>query len=235
MERFENKSEQHKFEENPFEDETVSQEWINSVENESGLIRDKEIYPRLNDWVQETNPEVLLEIGAGQGICSDKIPEFGGKYVGIEPSKKLVERAMELYKSDQRDFIVGNAYDLPMQSESCDASFAINVWFHLENLQKASSEMARVLKRNGNFLIITVNPKDYKNWLGGYENKFEDDKKVIGKANTPVNPLSKNIFYKHSLEKIESSLKEAGLQIDSVENFGWGDREVFLVFKGHKK
>ena len=48
---------------NPFEDPVVASEWINSVENEHGLIRDNEIYPLLKKWVSDVKPKVLIEIG----------------------------------------------------------------------------------------------------------------------------------------------------------------------------
>ncbi|MDX9914128.1 MAG: hypothetical protein RBS77_06130, partial [Candidatus Moranbacteria bacterium] len=48
--------EQKRFkEENPFEDEQVAKEWINSVENEKNMGRDKEIYPRLKNWIAQQN------------------------------------------------------------------------------------------------------------------------------------------------------------------------------------
>lgn len=235
MKSFENKIEQTQFEENPFEDDVVSQEWINSVENEKDMVRDLQIYPRLNSWIQEVKPDIVVEIGSGQGICSDKILNFQGQYIGIEPAKKLVDRALELYKNNKRDFIIGNAYKLPLANESCDASFAINVWFHLENLQKASAELSRILKKDGRFLIITVNPEDYESWIKAYEDPKIEGKKIVGKVNTPINPLSKNTFYRHSMKEIENSLKQNGLDIDEVNAFGWDDRKVFLAFKGHKK
>ena len=236
MKTFENKIEKPKFEENPFEDKVVAQEWINSVENDKGATRDREIYPRLGAWLQKIGAKKVVEIGAGQGICSSKLGEFSGKYIGVEPSEYLVQRAIELYKQDNRDFTLGNAYELPLPNESCDASFAINVWFHLENLNQAAKELYRILEKDGHFMIITVNPAEYDEWLSYYEESAEDDKKVIGKAHVPINPLSRNIFYKHSMDDLTGSLTQNGLEIDSIENFGLGNetRKVFLIIKGHK-
>lgn len=232
----ENKIEQIKFEENPFEDEVVSQEWISSVENEKDMARDREIYPRLSGWVKDVNPEVVVEIGAGQGICSDKLSDYNGKYIGIEPSKVLIGRAEELYKNENRKFVVGNAYKLPLTNECCDASFAVNVWFHLEDLNQATKELARILKSQGKFMIITVNPEEYENWLKTYEDISEDGKKIIGKANTPITPLSRNTFYKHTMEEVTESFERHGLEINSVEPFGTGNGGInyFMQITGTK-
>jgi ubiquinone/menaquinone biosynthesis C-methylase UbiE len=226
----ENKIEQIKFEENPFEHEIVSREWISSVENEKDMARDKEIYPRLTSWMNNVSPEIVIEIGSGQGICSSKMENFDGKYIGVEPSKILTERAIELYKNENRDFIVGNAYKLPLENECCDASFAVNVWFHLENLMQATKELARILKPGGKFMIVTVNPDEYVDWLKMYDDIQDDGKKVIGKANTPITPLTRNTFYKHSMDEISESLAENGLKISAVEVFGTGGKSGIKYF-----
>ncbi|MDD5396750.1 MAG: class I SAM-dependent methyltransferase [Candidatus Moranbacteria bacterium] len=234
---FGNKIEQISFEENPFEDETVSREWINSVENEKDMARDREIYPRLSKWIEEAAPKVVVEIGSGQGICSDKMEGYDGRYIGIEPSAVLVERAEELYKNENRNFIIGNAYELPLPNECCDAGFAVNVWFHLENLDQAAKELARILKPNGKFMIMTVNPDEYENWLRTYENIQEDGKKVVGKANTPIVSLSKNIFYRHSLWEMKKSFEQNGLKINAIEAFGTGGKsgvDYFMQIMGIK-
>ena len=57
-------------EENPFENAQVAAEWISSIETEKGLIRDKEIYPRLRTWSQEVDGDII-DIGAGQGIAAN--------------------------------------------------------------------------------------------------------------------------------------------------------------------
>jgi SAM-dependent methyltransferase len=77
---------------NPFELEKVAMQWINSVENEKGLLRDTETYPRLNHWFNSTTKGDVLDIGAGQGIASTKISGYR-HYTGVEPSLFLVERA----------------------------------------------------------------------------------------------------------------------------------------------
>jgi ubiquinone/menaquinone biosynthesis C-methylase UbiE len=222
-------------EENPFEDEKVSQEWIRSVEGEKGLLRDKEIYPRLRNWVENISPEVVAEIGAGQGICSEKCELTNGKYIGVEPSVHLVKRAKELYENNGRSFLVGNAYELPIGNETVDASFSINVWFHLENLNLASKELFRVLKNGASFLIITANPEASKLWESWYEDILKEGKKITGKANIPINPLSKNTFYQHSLQEIEEALKNNELNVEKIESFGVIDgQDVFVSIEGEK-
>jgi ubiquinone/menaquinone biosynthesis C-methylase UbiE len=226
-------------EENPFEDPIIAQEWINSVENEKDMSRDKVIYPRLKNWASKFNQtNTIVEIGSGQGICSEKI-HSKAKYVGIEPSVYLIKRAKEKYRKPNRIFLIGNAYILPISNATADAVFIINVWFHLGNLEKSAEEMKRILKPNGKFLIINANPDAYDIWEKFYHSPEKIGKKIIGKVDVPINPLSRNIFYKHSLNEITSVLNGAGLIVDSVEKIGETydntGKQLFISINGQNK
>lgn len=225
-----------KYEENPFETEDVAKEWIGSVEGEEGMFRDKIIYPLLRSWVKENNPETVLEIGSGQGVCSDKLGKNRGRYIGVEPSQHLTKRAKELYgDKDGREFVVGNAYDLPLANESVDAIFSVNVWFHLNNLDRGAEEVFRVLKKRGKFLIITANPDSYDTWQSFYDEPSVDEQAISGKVNTPVVPLSKNILYTHSLDKIKNSLQQADLKIKKIKELVGDDSvALFISIEGEK-
>ncbi|MBP6943053.1 MAG: class I SAM-dependent methyltransferase [Candidatus Buchananbacteria bacterium] len=225
-----------KYEENPFEESQVAQEWIANIENEADGVRDREVYPLLEKWVGEIKPEVLVEIGSGQGICSDKINCGDGKYIGVEPSLGLTARAQELYNDEQREFVVGNGYELPLANEIADAGFTVNVWFHLEDLPRASKELARILKPDGQYLIITANPDTYATWESFYFDHEKIGNKIVGKVNTPARPMSKNTFYQHSLQEITNALNDAGLTIDELFPLGniGENTNIFITIKGHK-
>jgi len=225
-----------KYEENPFEKEEVAKEWIGSVEGEEGMFRDKVIYPLLRKWIENNHPENVLEVGSGQGVCSDKLGLETGRYIGVEPSQALVQRSKELYgDKTNRDFLVGNAYDLPVKEGSIDCVFSVNVLFHLGDLVKASSELFRVLRGGGKFLIVTANPNSYDAWKSFYDNPSEGDGYFEGKVNTPVVPLSKNIFYTHTLENIEKSIERAGLKTQNIKELADGDEKVLFISIGGEK
>ncbi|MCX6819940.1 MAG: methyltransferase domain-containing protein [Candidatus Adlerbacteria bacterium] len=141
-------------EENPFEDEKVAREWIRSVEGEKGLIRDNEIYPLLKRWSEGING-TILDIGSGQGVASEQISyQKDTNYVGIEPSVVLTERAIERYSRSDRKFLTGNAYQLPIESNSMAGCFSITVWFHLEIWVSLLKNYIECLNRTENFLLL---------------------------------------------------------------------------------
>lgn len=227
------------YEDNPFEDENIAQEWITSIEGEQGMIRDKELYPFLSEWANSLHG-VILDIGAGQGICADYVQKNNNEYIGVDPSHTLIARANEKYLNNNRTFTIGNAYDLPIASSSVDAVLSVNTWFHLENLDKASQELSRVLKPSGVFLISTANPGSYGYWEKMFDSDAEVSEKIIdGKVNIPVQSLSRNLIFKHSLDEIVSALEKSSLSVESIEEFGNKKRftphGLFINILGRKK
>lgn len=222
-------------EENPFENPEIAAQWATSVEGESGMFRDTAIYPRLASWIGPDFDGTVVEVGSGQGICSTKLNNYKGKYIGVEPSKPLTERAQQLYPDQNRKFVVGGAYDIPVETESTDAAMSVMVWFHLENIAKASQELARILKPGGKFLIITANMRAKETWKSFFVDATQDGNKIVGKVNVPVNPLSKNIIHQHTEEEIVAELQKAGLTISRTEEFGTVDEnQLFLLIEGTK-
>jgi SAM-dependent methyltransferase len=226
-------------EENPFEDTEIAQQWIRSVEGEKGLMRDNEIYPQLRAWASGVHNGVIVEIGSGQGICSQHLGDFRGEYIGIEPSDVLTARGRELYGDNNRmRFIIGSAYELPINDGGADGAFSVNVWFHLENIARASLELGRILKSTGKFIIITANPDTYDIWKNIFEDSRVEGKLILGKLNVPIHPMSRVTFYMHSQEEITDALKNSGLEITSVTPLGklskHPERPIFISIEGYK-
>lgn len=225
-------------EENAFEDEVIAKEWIQAIETEKDGSRDLEMYPMLKKWSHDLAPQIILEIGSGQGICSSVI-EITGKYIGIEPSKYLIDRAKELYNANNKEFLQGDSYQIPLSDESIDAAFSVGVWFHIENLDKAHQELYRVIKPQGEILIVTSNPDTHLLWENWFDNPTKHGKKIIGKVFVPTGVMSKNIFYMHSELEIVSSLEKNGFNIKSIKKFGHGKEKkrsdgIWMVINAKK-
>lgn len=227
-----------KREENPFEDEVIAQQWINSVEAESGLFRDKEIYPRLNRWMKTCDPKAILEIGSGQGICASKIDLRNRRYLGIEPSKKLLARANDLYSAPHIQFQEGNAYSLSVKPAHFDGIFSVVVWLHLEDLMTASKELSNALTAKGTFCIITANPGAYAAWEKLFESPIKKGKRIEGRVQIPGNSLNKNVIYFHTENEIINSFEKNGLVAKIEERFGAGVEpgaaDYFILIAGKK-
>ncbi len=136
-------------------DQKSADEWTALIEGESAGIRDQDIYPHLSKWIWDNDITNVLDIGCGQGVCSAKIPPTT-LYTGIEPSPYLLDRARNLYSA--ATFLEGSAYDIPFADSTFDGAFSIAVWHLLSDINKATAEMARVLRSGGYYLIITADP-----------------------------------------------------------------------------
>ncbi|HEX7724625.1 MAG TPA: class I SAM-dependent methyltransferase [Candidatus Paceibacterota bacterium] len=232
-----------KREDNPFEDPAIAREWINSIENEKGQIRERELMPLIRSWVTEKQVRTLVDIGMGQGGCAPAVQyEPSVRYIGIEPSTVLVARAKELFSAPNREFLVGNAYQISLPDHCTDAALSVNVWFHLKDLVTAAQEMARILKPGGVFMICTANPVAHENWRTRFDpDAHETDEYIDGRVYIPINPLSRNLFFKHSLASSKAALESNGLSIDSIVENGLFDRRngpeqaLFINIFGHKK
>lgn len=209
-------------EENPFEDPQSAEEWIKAVENDDGNSRDRELYPLLSEWFKELSPKLVVEIGSGQGVVSSKVDLGQSKYIGIEPSERLVDRAKELYSAPNKKFIIGTAYDTTLSDNVADAVFSLGVWFHIKDLDKAHQEISRILKPNGQFCILNANPNMYSLWESWFENTKKEGKVLEGSFKMPRITLSKNIFYLHTEEEILHSLESNNFEVLSVKKLGYG-------------
>lgn len=200
-------------------DRETALEWISTIENSNSTIRDRDIYPRLNEWIDRTLPVKILEIGAGQGICSDNIDLAGRCYTGVDPSSFLIDRAKQLYSQKNRHFELGNAYSLPFLDKVFDAAFSVMVWHLLSDLQKAADELSRVLQPKGNFLIITANPESYNLWKSLYTEIKIEGRRFEGKMKIQEKSAAHDIWYLNTLHEITNSLHSAGLNVHSIETF----------------
>jgi ubiquinone/menaquinone biosynthesis C-methylase UbiE len=205
-------------EENPFEDKIIAKQWIAAVESDVGGSREEIIYPKISNWVLDKKYQTVLDIGAGQGICASHVK--APHYIGIDPSITLIERAVQKYSREGKEFRVGNVYETNLASSSIDGAFAIGVWFHLEDLDRAHSEMSRVIRPDGGLLIFTSNPETHDLWLASFYESIREGNKVTGVSYLPTGKLDKDIFYLHSKEDIEESLRRNSFEIIKAETFG---------------
>ncbi len=210
--------------------EKDAEEWISMIEATGPKQRDNDVYPLLNQWISQSDPKLILEVGAGQGVCSDKIDLTDRTYIGVEPSPHLLDRAKHLYGSPNRRFIPGNAYAVPLPSASVDAAFSVMVWHLLGDIKKASIELGRVLKSGGKFLIMTTHPDYYEKLRSGYRDVRVEGIRFEGTMISP--PNCRDVLYLHSLEEMTSGLSLGDLVITKAVGFR---ENTLLAIEGRKK
>lgn len=135
--------------------------------------------------VGASNPKVILDIATGTGdlviMMSALHPD---RIVGLDISEGMLEVGKEKVakkKLDNVEMVVGDSENMPFEDNTFDAitvSFGVR---NFANLDKGLTEIRRVLKPNGTFVVLeTSNPTKFP-FLQGYKFYTSVILPIIGK------------------------------------------------------
>jgi len=137
--------------------------------------------------VAERNPESILDIATGTGDLAIKFATLSkaNRIVGLDLSEGMLSVAKNKVAgkdlSKKIEFIQGDSEALPFETGSFDAitvSFGIR---NFENLEKGLSEIYRVLKQNGIFVILETSVPSKTPFKQGYNFYAKRVLPLIGK------------------------------------------------------
>jgi len=97
----------------------------------------------------------ILDIGSGRGEFIHIIKEFKSfkKITANDIEQRSGDFIKEHFKDINIEFVKADASDLPFEDNSFDSVCISNSLHHLPNMEKILTEMKRVLKDGGNFII----------------------------------------------------------------------------------
>ena len=104
----------------------------------------------------------ILDIGCGRGFLLRKLSQIarsGTKFFGLDISSKLCQIAQE--NNPEARIIRGDAEVMPYPENSFDFVFMTEALEHMLDYHKALSEVRRVLKPGGIFIVTVPN----RDWL----------------------------------------------------------------------
>lgn len=139
----------------------------------------QDFFERYDRYRYETEPHILknldridfagkrvLEIGLGQGADAEHIVRRGGIYTGVdltEESVKRVKMRFSLKNLSYENVEQASALELPFGDDSFDIVFSHGVLHHVPQIEKAQSEIARVLRPDGKLIAML-----YAKWSLNY-------------------------------------------------------------------
>jgi ubiquinone/menaquinone biosynthesis C-methylase UbiE len=102
-----------------------------------------------------------LEVGCGEGYGTYLLSKKATKIIGLDINKDTIAHASMKYESENCKFKVYDGQIIPYKDNTFDVVISFQVIEHIQNETKYISEIYRVLKKNGIFIISTPN-KNYR-------------------------------------------------------------------------
>ena len=165
----------------------------------------------------------ILEIGMGNGFFVKDIvaSAIDVEYTGCDFSETMIREATELNHpiSPNVSFFLSDATHLPFDDLSFDKVFTVNTIYFWEDAKKILSEISRVLKPDGIF-IVTLRPKHVMDQLPVVKHGFTTFTK-----DEVVKLLEENNF--KTIYASESDDTEIKFDDKAIKN-------AFLVIKARK-
>ena len=163
--------------------------------------------------------EKFADIGGGYGRLANEYIKRARKVYIFDYSKSELAQAKEIF-GDKVDTKAGDIYDLPFKDNELDGLIMVRVTHHLKDMNKAISELYRVLKPGGVAVIEVANKRTLPK-MARY---------VTGRSK--VNPFSKDVanykniakdgFYNYHPRYVEDIFDRVGFRREkvlSVSNF----------------
>lgn len=172
--------------------EQVAQMFDNISGNYDGLNRvislgiDVSWRKKVVKLVGENNPKQILDIATGTGDLALMMASLNpDRIVGLDISKGMLDvgkqKIAKANLSDKIEMIVGDSENMPFEDNTFDAitvSFGVR---NFENLDKGLTEILRVLKPGGKFVVLeTSNPTKFP-FKQGYKFHTNIILPIIGK------------------------------------------------------
>tara|TARA_R110000868_G_scaffold95865_4_gene263501 strand:- start:191 stop:1027 length:837 start_codon:yes stop_codon:yes gene_type:complete len=143
-----------------------------------------------------------LDIGCGTGNYTIELNKKGIPFIGIDPSKKMLEKAK--LKNKKIEWKIGSAENTGLPNNFVDGIIGFLTIHHWSNLKNGFFELNRILKPNGKIVIFTSSPKQMKGyWLNHYFPKM----------------LSDSITQMPSLNSVKTAFKDGGFKVLKTDKY----------------
>ena len=193
------------------------------------------------DLVTKSNPETILDIATGTGDLAILMAQTPAKkIIGLDISSGMlavgVQKIADKKLSDRIEMILGDSENMPFEDDYFDA---ITVAFgvrNFENLEKGLSEILRVLKPGGTFVILETSVPEKTPYKQGYHFYSRNILPLIGKLfskdNTAYGYLSESSAVFPYGERLNNILRKTGFidVKDMPQTFG-----VATIYYASKK
>ena len=158
----------------------------------------------------QTSPGVIMDVGCGTGRLLRKAKQQypHARLVGVDAAEKMIQQAAMLLP--EAEFHVAMAEALPLPDASVDLAFSTLSFHHWADQAKGISEIARVLRPQGRFLLADI---VIPRWLSLFVRHFR---------------------YNNSPAKVREMFTQPGLTVE-LQQQPWRWSRVLLIIIGRKR
>ncbi len=122
--------------------------------------------------VQFVKGKKVLDLACGEGYGSFLLSKEAGHVVGVDIDRTAIDHAREKYTAHNLEFLEGSILDIPIEGKGkFDVIVCFEALEHVGEHEKILSEVKRLLKKEGLFIVSTPNKKTYTDDLN-YTNPF---------------------------------------------------------------
>lgn len=198
--------------------------------------RKKVLWPELTALAELVKTgESIMDVGCGSGKLLQALSEKEINYLGIDPSKKLIEIARgEWGETEKRKFIMGDVLDLGKVSETeFDYVFCIAVLQHIpgEKLRiQALRQLKNKIKPDGQIIISNWNmwseafeKKKFRRLIFKFfllkligKNKMDFGDVLFDWKNPQGYSVSKRYYHAFTLPELKRLAKKSGLKVEKI-------------------
>ncbi len=132
--------------------------WYDDLLGEKDTYQEKVILPALERLCSSFKGKRILDLACGQGYFSRALRNIGADVIGVDISSELIDLA-RTHSPKEIVFHVSSAHDLSfIPSASIDAAVSVLALQNINDLSKVFTEVKRVLKSSGVFMVILNHP-----------------------------------------------------------------------------
>lgn len=205
--------------------------WADTYDSMPNLLLEVE-EPIVKTILKKITPGTALDAACGTGRYSELLNSLGYKVTGMDLSPAMLSQARKT-RNKKINFIEGDLTAIPLKNASVDLAICALALTHLPNMEKALSELKRVVRPGGRIIISDIHP--WLIMLGGQAEFFDK----TGKHGYVLNYIHWHSDYLKSFQHLQLKVIECLEPVMESKHvklakmgFGLEEKTVATALKG---